>query len=279
MKKISSFLIGVILVTPLTGAQNLNLVATLEHDYYYVPAEFTISGSPQIVIEDWDANQDNILKLYDQSLSNVANITIPLINEDTEGFLDMTVWNFNTGADIKYYIVVTQTLFNDDAEYEYIAPVISGDDEIVGIAVKTASGKDLHKIDLPGNQEFSDLCLTLIGDKRYLTIETKDDDYNYWGYYYEISATSGLREVNEPVKIKVSPTIINQSESIKVKVSELRDNTTITVTDIQGRILYALAADQSGTYQIPGSVMSKGVNIVTVSTVGKPGRSSKVIVR
>ena len=280
-KKNLCFLVGALLAAPVMNAQENSPVMILSDGYSnYLPAEYSVSGKSMMVIAEYDEYGDNagIIKVYDENLNNVATINIP------DGYVGISPVNFNIGSaggGDHLDIIVSQTLFNDDAEYEYVAPIVSNDEEkkIIGLVVKTESGKELQKIKVIEGHYFMELQLTIIGDKKYLTVESYDDDYNEYSSYYNIDKTSGLRQVGEPVKVSVSPVIINQGESVNVKVGETKGNASITVSDIQGRTVYTTVANESGVYPIPGSVMSKGMNILTVKTPGKSTHSSKVIVR
>ena len=289
-KKNLCFLVGALLAAPVMNAQESSPVMIVSDGYRdYLPAEYSVSGKSMMVIAEYDGEYgDNtrIIKVYDENLNNVATINIPYITEGVNGFVGISPVNFNIGSaggGDHFEIIVSQTLFNDDAEYEYVAPIVSNDDDeedkIIGLVVKTESGKELQKIKVAEGHHFSELQLTIIGDKKYLTVESYDDDRNDYCTYYNIDKTSGLRQVGEPVKVSVSPVIINQGESVNVKVGETKGNASITVSDIQGRTVYTTVANESGVYPIPGSVMSKGMNILTVKTPGKSTHSSKVIVR
>lgn len=78
--------------------------------------------------------------------------------------------------------------------------------------------------------------------------------------------------------MSVRPTVISADESVNVKFSETNGESRITVTDMKGRTLLNSKVNAEGSYQIPGRIMSNGMNIITVDTPeGK--QSAKVIVR
>lgn len=243
------------------------------------------------------------IRLFDDSYLPTDRFGDPIREDDAsyprEGYAELETRNFNTGCDDGLYLIVTQTLFNDDAEYEYIAPVYSlglvdtyESDlykksryglVVTGFEVKNAAGTALCKNDLPNGltSSYFDADLAMIGDKTYLTVMI--DDYvndEYYTIFYSINGPAGVQQVGEPMKVSVSPTVIRKSENINVQLGDIKGSARVTVTDVQGRTVYSAVVNQGGLHQIPGSVMSQGINIVSVESVGTPGRTvKKVMVR
>lgn len=207
------------------------------------------------------------------------------------GYLEMDEMNYNNGHEGE--IIVTQTLFNQDAEYEYLAPIYTTGlqyteersfyireeygPNLVGIALKTASGNELQRLTISGVDHISDIDLISIGSKTYLVLETVFEDGRYETFYL-IDGNSALRQVGETVKIRVSPTVIGRGESVNVEVGKVKGTARVTVTDMNGRTVYSASVREAGVHQIPGSVMASGMNIVTVEGAGTGSRSTKVIV-
>lgn len=216
--------------------------------------------------------------------------------QDPEGYMELEVKNFNTGCDDNLYFIVTQTLLNDDAEYEYIAPVYSlglvnteQTDYYIrsryglvttGFEVKNTSGSVLGKYDFPAGitASYVNAKVAIIGDKTYLTfISSNYSTYEYYNIFYSVNGAAGLQQVGEPIKVSVSPTVVRQSETLNVQLGDIKGNARVTVTDMQGRTVYSAVVNQGGLHQIPGSVMGKGMNIVSVESAGTPGRTAKKV--
>ena len=273
-KRYLSFLLAGLTTIPALNAQTYSPITTIPcySNSYSVPAEYSKSGKPMIVVMVEGEDRDDVFNVYDEDLNNVATINLPHY-----GYELITPKNYNTGSKDNFHIVVSQTLFNDDEEYEYIT-YSDDDSQTEGFVVRTASGNELQKILLPTGHSLDGLELTLIGDKTYLTAETRASGGDYLTYY-AIDKNSGLRQVGMPLKVNVSPTIISRGGSLNVVVRESNGSSNITVTDMQGRTVYSSSAKEAGVYQIPGNVMSTGMNVVTVTSQGKAKHSSKVIVR
>ena len=214
-----------------------------------------------------------------------------------EGFCDISPYNCNTGSDDND-MVFTQTLFNNDSDFEYIAPIyklgqirvneyeykkeIDYDYLMIGFAICNTSGKELQRILFP--QEVvvydPDFRLVTIGNKEYIAARYSDrNDGGYKTILYTIGANgTGLQQATEPISVRVAPTLISHDQSINVELDDIKGDGQLSVTDIAGRTVFSSKIQENGIYQIPARSLSRGMNIVTVQTQSG-NKSTKVIVK
>lgn len=64
--------------------------------------------------------------------------------------------------------------------------------------------------------------------------------------------------------IRAYPTIVN-TEAVKIEVSEtINESIDIRIVDTNGRLLYKNSGRNQGTYHIPSSLLSKGLNVINI---------------
>lgn len=224
---------------------------------------------------------------------------VECIERRGDSYIPFTIRDFDSASAALGTATATQTLFNNDANYEYIAPVYetyeTAADEtesvkfkniktrILGLSVKSESGAVLQTVRFGEGLRMSDiyntsLSVLLIGGHRYLSCNVTDGK-GYYNLFYEITGgEAGLRQAAAPLKTRVYPTSVSAGESVTIDAGE--SQAIFHVHDTAGKSLYSgeIAAG-GGTSEVPASAMAQGVNIVTVSTPGNEAESTKVIVR
>lgn len=224
---------------------------------------------------------------------------VEIIQSRGESYIPFTIRDFDSASAALGTATATQTLFNSDASYEYIAPVYETHEtytdetetvktkkigtRITGLRVMSESGAALQAVRFGEGLRLSDsdnpqLSMLLIGGHRYLSCNVTDGK-DYYNLFYEITGgEAGLRQAAAPLKTRVYPTSVSAGESVTIDAGE--SQAIFHINDTAGKSLYSgeIAAGE-GTSEVPASAMSRGVNIVTVSTPGHESESTKVIVR
>ena len=197
-------------------------------------------------------------------------------------------------------LFITQTLFNDDENYEYIMPIKEsriteyerdrdGDGEIdykeksygyvhVGFTIKSSNGRTLQTIRLENGKTYGYIDLLAINDKKYLMV------YNDTGnehFCYPLNPNStGINPLGAPVKVKVSPRMADRSESFTVELDgDSNAEREVVVVNSAGQTVWKqkVPAGQR-TVTIGAARLGKGVNVVRVNG-GEKAESCKVIVK
>ena len=204
-------------------------------------------------------------------------------------------------------IYITQTLFNDDEEYEYIMPIMKqynyvsyeqdrdydGDIDYIeeryeyypiGFNIKSSSGNTLQTIKMGNDQTIDYLYLVIINDKKYLGVATMDIDDHFSNdelICYPIKPNStGINPLGAPMKIKVSPRMADRSESFTVELDgDSNAEREVVVVNSAGQTVWKqkVPAGQR-TVTIGAARLGKGVNVVRVNG-GEKAESCKVIVK
>ncbi len=203
-------------------------------------------------------------------------------------------------------IYITQTLFNDDEDYEYIMPIVKvhkadtreedrdGNGEVdliteryrgynVGFSIKSSNGKTLQTINMENDRYYYMIYLFIFNDNKYLGVEACDingkDDDELVVYPIKQNAT-GINPLGAPVKMKVSPRMADRSESFTVELDgESSAEREVVVVNSAGQTVWKrkVPAGQR-TVTIGATRLGKGVNVVRVNG-GKGAESCKVIVK
>lgn len=275
-------------------AQVINDVVKLgDDDDYFIPAEYSADGKSHIVsiefpdeFADNDDSSDEFSKInvHDDDLNVIKSFNVPF-NPGLED--DVRCFNYNTGLSYgDLCIAVTQTLFNNDENYEYISPIYSSNDtygeDRIGFNIVSENGVVMQTITYNGLY-LSHLEIVTINEKRLLrAVVNNKSDYSTYHYYYSINSnSSSIKQIGEPVKANVHPSLVGRNETLTIKLSgNESNNRVVTVHDAGGRTVYrtTVPAGQN-TLQINSSELSQGLNVISVT--GKNGnvKSSKIIVK
>ncbi len=202
--------------------------------------------------------------------------------------------DYNESAGSMGKIVVTQTLFNSDADYEYVAPLaesyLISEGEVngcrkysirelrqKGFRIMSSNGNELQSVEYPEGAYGPIESVVTIGEKTYLVANAGSQTL-----YYAVDRKGGHTRINSlPVAIdaSVAPTMVSAGEPVRVEVRDTTSAAGLTVTDMGGRTVYSALLPGEGAYQIPGSAMSRGMNVVTLTSGDKAPVSTKVLVK
>ncbi len=229
----------------------------------------------------------------------------------------MPLIDYDQGSTSARNITLTQTLFNDDADFEYLCPIygdaiINGSDPsyinyerlldfgyfayecgvyekqitpggIVGFSIKNQAGQDIQTVRFDNSYKATDLSflsLIVIGGKTYLSCSVKGDDASY-SLLYEINNTNSSVKQVGAFKTGVHPTLVSRGENVMVDFEDA-DNSqvSVAVTDLTGKVMYRKNVDPAaGSLAIPSETMAEGMNIVSVYGDNQLQNSTKIIVK
>lgn len=321
-----------------------------------IPPKFTKDGKSRLVVSR--VNNDLSLEIYDSDLKEIASIEVEsetytnysIIKEREPYEVDLgdgTTTTVYTGdwteerdndteflggiatlayMDNRYEILflgapvfrLTQTLFNDDDNYEYITPTYGyterdewdsyqddrdGDGEIdyiheyyrsymSGFKIKSSDGSTLQTVDFNGY--FMDYGIGITGSSAAMMLVNLDeklylamfDVYSYdsddtFSIFYPINKTgTGINPLGAPVKMKVCPRMADRSESFTIELDgDSYAEREVVVVNSAGQTVWKQKVPAGQrTVIISAARLGKGVNVVRVNG-DKGAESCKVIVK
>jgi len=207
----------------------------------------------------------------------------------------------NAGAEQRFF--VTQTLFNDDENFEIIAPIYDesysrvdegdrdGDGQtdyrytynggrIVGYSVISEYGNSICTFDPPSGYYFSGIeRLVKMNGHYYLLISMGSDEAG-WSYgFYKIDHETSLVQYVKSLGMTVSPAIANKSELITVTLGKDSNAKEIRVVNAQGQTIKNIPIKEGqNTVTFSAQGLSRGLNIINAPD-GKGIESSKIIIK
>lgn len=200
-------------------------------------------------------------------------------------------------------LYLTQTLFNNDAQIEWLIPVYTVSDcsyedeyekvegkevRVTGYKVMSENGSQVASFNLPAgySSRYNDVDVYETDGKNYLVVycytklngSTEEEAY----VVYAIDpASSSVRQITEARKVRVSPTAPRRGTSVNVELGEpAGSNSKVVVTSVNGRIVLDrnIAPGTTAT-TIDTDSFAAGVYIVTVSDGKNSREASKIVVR
>lgn len=212
--------------------------------------------------------------------------------------LDICIMDSNCNE--KEYFRISQTLFNSDADFEWIVPIIEAVDisytneyekcegkrlKCTGFRVESQSGSVIATVKFPnGLYGFynDNTYLYIMNKKIYLfwDLTNKDNEYYYMAYELDASNAS-VNAVSAPRRIKVSPTMPQRGTDVNITFENSADsNCKIIITSVSGKIVLTQNVQPGTTSAVINTErFEKGLYIVSVSNDGKTQENTKIIVR
>ncbi len=226
--------------------------------------------------------------------------------------LDYINWNThkNTG-----WLFATQTVFNDDADYEILYPsyttvhtvstqnigidfpdAYGGTSTIwfeatmeeytpilSGIEVKKAnSGNVVATFEFPAEYEVRGMAtpyLVLLGSHRYLQVGVYTKNQGNFAFYYNIDRPSGIQSPQLIRQTDIYPTVVNRGEQIHVTMGNDGKIQDISVVGINGTIEDNIPGHNQSESLVPTSSLPAGLHVISVTDGEGNRHSQKVIVK
>lgn len=310
------------MLTALMSANAQTRVAAMQGDEMYaIPGDYTLSRTPQLCIKTEEG-----FDVYDANLQRLRSIAIDTERVDF-GFygnqtrqLGQTEWmwtisqfpavferkvyesNYSdvdaTGLIIntlRHPIVVTQTLFNRDEDYEYIMPgsIVGVFDtnefvysreinfyvHITSYEVRNSQGEVLYTLacDEGWYNESRGVDLIKIGGNFYLSFEETDGE-NYQTVFFRLDREqASITRVEEALPMLVRPTMTMRGEQITVELGENASATEIEVLNAMGQSVKRMPV-QAGQREVKFSVDNSGLHLINARRGNRQG-TAKIIVR
>ena len=231
-----------------------------------IPATYTTNNQTKLAVIE-----NGVVKIYNNNMSVVHEFSWPLLRFHNVTCIDLDMAGFG-GAQF----AITQTFFNNDADYEYV--VINGyeEDEYSGISIISENGTVIWSCSngIPYFVRWNGVI--------FLVMEIphqNDDDYYYTYTWYRVdSQTQSITQVEAP-SINVRPTIADRNQVITVELDENSNATEIQVVNTLGQIVRRVPVHAGQTQvQLRASDLGSGMHIIE-STNRRGRNASKIIVK
>lgn len=313
MKK--QLLLAAFAVAALTaGAQVTYVRNDLPSYFQVIPGEFIQNGQPEIVLTyghdevdstGWDyiSYLDSVV-LYNSNLQNIGRL-----NSDygTYSYFYVADWLEDTVAmekplypvainyqdidahgafvDIESEFMFSQTLFNNDAEYEYLLPVIpSGqtcyEESVHVTAFNIMSGSEVvGTIQPPAGSNFAGTYVIMykLGNQLYLLFEIRDEnsEYEYSIAWYRINRQTSTVTLVEEMPVSVHPTLVRRGGDVTVELGEGASAHEISVVNGLGQTVKRIpVAEGQREVHINTGDLGSGVNFI-----GSKRGTTKIVVK
>lgn len=232
-------------------------------------------------------------------------------------FLDVRMYPMVIGnggeLDNKTYIYATQTLFNDDAKWEFIRPVYEekadegswqteerdrdGDGEIdyksvyyenqtVSYQIVSEDGNVLSTVDVAENDKCNPVLILWNNEVFFGLNRVKRVDLDYGANYLDIYSinknSTAIKKVASTPGMRVSPSIANRNSIVNVILGgdTLKNGGELIITDSKGRTIGRRHVEVGQT-SVPVTTdrMDSGVYNITLTEKGKLVENSRVVVK
>lgn len=298
-------------------------VTSTGETYFYTNLWKEINGeSFPILYFVW--KDESIVAHYIKYAISYTGEWVKTTEEDEYGFdtEDLIMWPVVIGqaGDLDdAYIIATQTLFNDDAKWEFIRPVYKekvdeynwqteekdrdGDgqidyksvyytDQVIGYQIINEDGNVLSTIDVAENDYCDPFVIQWDDDIFFgVSISNRIDseggfeyyDYeNYWEIYSINKNSAAIKKVAATPAMRVSPTITNRNSVVNVTLGgeTAKNGGELIITDSNGRTI-GRSRVEVGQTNVPVTTdrMSSGVYNITLTEKGKKVENARVIVK
>lgn len=195
-------------------------------------------------------------------------------------------------------IPASQDLFNNDDKYEFITAASYYSEEgsiskkITGLSIVQDDGTVLASIPfndgyrLPTQYygDFDGLPVSILhlGGKYYLSVQLINDNSDIVRLYsFERGKIStSIKKVRDTPRMKVSPTLPQKNENIKIDLADMKSPNKLSVIDTNGKVCFTqtIQANQKNV-ELSTSGMPAGMYIIRVTDGNKEVDNCRVIIR
>lgn len=298
-------------------------VASTGETYFYTNLWEEINGELfPILYFVW--KDESIVAHYIKYTISYTGEWVKTIEEDDDyefDVYDIVMWPFSIGQAGELddaYILASQTLFNDDAKWEFIRPVYKekvdeyswqteekdrdGDgqidyksvyytNQVIGYQIINEDGSVLSTIDVAEN-DYCDPFVIQWDDDIFFGVSISnriepgseyDDMYeNYWDIYSINKNSAAIKKVAATPAMRVSPTIVNRNSIVNVTLGgeTAKNGGELIITDSNGRTL-GRSRVEVGQTNVPVTTdrMGSGVYNITLTEKGKKVENARVVVK
>ena len=235
---------------------------------HYIDAAFTYDQKPQILF-----SLDEGATIFDSKFKEIKK------------FEEVNSLYFTTYSGNNTVLIYTQTLFNNDEQYEYLSySDYDFEKEIYrNVQIVNDSGECLYKFERDFDI-YGESVLIAIQGRFYLVVSCRDENNEQISCVYEInkeaSSINFVREIRGAMNI--APTIADRDAQITITLNEENSNVAreLVVTGVNGQLVecrYIPAGVNS--VQISASMLRSGMYNFTLQQKGQVVDNGKVIVK
>ena len=240
---------------------------------YSIPAEFSANNQTNLAI----ANENGTMAIYNNNLTQIQSFPIPQIDNNSRigwEIIDLDEPYVDNGR----RVVITQTLFNNDNEYEFLVRLY-GTEFSEGGAIVSQNGSILWTWHASGDN-LGETYIVKWGGQYYIVANEADPEHyeeihtqNTW-YRIDRQTQSISRVDNVP--FNVFPTVTDRNSDITVQLEEGTNAREIVVVDAMGREVKSVPVAQGQReVKINTSGLNTGLGFVT----DRRSSAVKIIVR
>lgn len=198
--------------------------------------------------------------------------------------------------------MISQTLFNNDANFEWIVPIIEAVDcsytndyekmegkrlRYTGFRIESQNGSTVATVKFPAGVYGAfwdwDVRLYMMNGKKYLIVDAQNMDKTeeYYMVYEVDAASSSVTAVGAPRRVSVSPTAPRRGTDVKIDLGTPSETSCkVIVSSVNGQTVMTRNIEPGNTTtSIDTAGFQKGVYIVTVSDGKTTRENTKIVVR
>lgn len=251
-------------------AQGLENVATIAEcrAVHYIDAAFTYDQKPQILF-----SLDEGATIFDSKFKEIKK------------FEEVNSLYFTTYSGNNTVLIYTQTLFNNDEQYEYLSySDYDFEKEIYrNVQIVNDSGECLYKFERDFDI-YGESILIAIQGRFYLVVSCRDENNEQISCVYEInkeaSSINFVREIRGTMNI--APTIADRDAQITITLNDENSNTAreLIITGVNGQLVDRrdIPAGEN-TVTVSAAMMRSGMYNFTLQKKGEIMDNGKVIVK
>lgn len=261
-------------MTIMVGANAQTMIGPGPSPYAYsIPAEFSANNQTNLAI----VNENGTMAIYNNNLTQIQSFPLPQIDNNSR--LRWEIVDFDGPYVENGRVVITQTLFNNDNEYEFL--VIFFDEEThntQGGAIVSQNGSILWTWHASGDN-IGEPFIVKWGGQYYIVAneenpEQPEEILNSTWYRIDRQTQSISRVDNVP--FNVFPTVADRNSDITVQLEEGANAREIVVVDAMGREVKSVPVAQGQReVKINTSGLNTGLGFVT----DRRSSAVKIIVR
>ncbi len=262
-------------MTIMVGANAQTMIGLGPDPYgYSIPAEFSANNQTNLAI----VNENGTMAIFNNNLTQIQSFSLPQIDGNSR--LGWFIIDLDDPYDVQGKVTITQTLFNNDNEYEFLVRFF--DEETYnaqGGAIVSQNGAVLWTWHASGDN-IGEPNIVKWGGQYYIVATEADQEHyevnetqNTW-YRIDRQTQSISRVDNVP--FNVFPTVTDRNSDITVQLEEGANAREIVVVDAMGREVKSVPVAQGQReVKINTSGLNTGLGFVT----DRRSSAVKIIVR
>jgi len=246
-----------------------------------IPTEYTVAGKIYLEwlehpTESYESFTENTVTIYDSEMNSVKRFYIPcyVYGSYTCSASEINIFGSDSGEDNLF--VSSQTLFNDDDDFEYIRleRAASDNDCFSGFSVMSSNGTVLSYTPFSILAEEVSFYAFHSDTHNLLMVELDEDDdhsnYSSLVYVYKIDkSTSGVKQVQSFQQAKTTPVV--EVKNGEICISKCSKGRKINIYDIDGALVKTVKATSNNT-------VISGLKPSNTYVVEIGGKSVKIVV-